>query len=40
MKPTKNPNVRPMTAKNYGTVSAARQKEMTRLEFVRGLANG
>jgi uncharacterized protein (TIGR00369 family) len=29
-----------MTAKNYGTVSAARQKEMTGLEFVRGLANG
>jgi uncharacterized protein (TIGR00369 family) len=29
-----------MTAKNYGTVSAARQKEMTGLECVRGLANG
>jgi uncharacterized protein (TIGR00369 family) len=29
-----------MTAKNHGTVSAARQKEMTGLEFVRGLANG
>lgn len=29
-----------MIAKNYGTVSAARLKEMTGLEFVRGLANG
>jgi uncharacterized protein (TIGR00369 family) len=26
--------------KTYGTVSASRQKEMTGLEFVQGLANG
>lgn len=29
-----------MIAKTYGTVSAAMQKEMTGLEFVRGLASG
>jgi uncharacterized protein (TIGR00369 family) len=29
-----------MTAKSYGTVSAAKQKQMTGLEFVRGLASG
>jgi uncharacterized protein (TIGR00369 family) len=27
-------------SKNYGTVGAARQKEMTGLEFVQGLADG
>src|SRR5438874_9053972 len=29
-----------MTNKTYGTVSAERQKAMTGLEFVQGLANG
>jgi uncharacterized protein (TIGR00369 family) len=29
-----------MTTKTYGIVSADRQKEMSGLEFVRGLANG
>jgi uncharacterized protein (TIGR00369 family) len=29
-----------MTAKKFGTVSAERRKQMTGLEFVRGLANG
>ena len=29
-----------MTTKSYGTVSAARRKQMTGLEFVRGLASG
>ena len=29
-----------MVAKTYGIVSAERQKEMSGLEFVRGLANG
>jgi uncharacterized protein (TIGR00369 family) len=29
-----------MPSKTYGTVSTDRQKEMTGLEFVRGLANG
>ncbi|HUK10267.1 MAG TPA: PaaI family thioesterase [Stellaceae bacterium] len=29
-----------MATKIYGTVSAERQKEMSGLEFVRGLANG
>jgi uncharacterized protein (TIGR00369 family) len=30
----------PVASKTYGTVSAIRQKEMTGLEFVRGLADG
>lgn len=29
-----------MTAKTYGTVSEAQRKQMTGLEFVRGLASG
>jgi uncharacterized protein (TIGR00369 family) len=29
-----------VTPKTYGTVSASRQKEMTGLEFVQGLASG
>ena len=29
-----------MTARTYGTVSAERQKQMSGLEFVQGLANG
>jgi hypothetical protein len=29
-----------MAAKTYGTVSAERQKEMSGLEFVQGLASG
>jgi uncharacterized protein (TIGR00369 family) len=29
-----------MTRKTYGTVSAERQRQMTGLEFVQGLANG
>ena len=29
-----------IVSKTYGTVSAARQKEMSGLEFVQGLANG
>ena len=29
-----------MTTKNYGTVSDAKRKQMTGLEFVRGLASG
>ena len=29
-----------MTSKTYGTVAAERQKEMSGLEFVQGLANG
>ncbi len=29
-----------MTTKTYGTVSAAQRKQMTGLEFVRGLASG
>jgi uncharacterized protein (TIGR00369 family) len=29
-----------MTTKTYGTVSDARRKQMTGLEFVRGLASG
>jgi uncharacterized protein (TIGR00369 family) len=29
-----------MTTKSYGTVSEAKRKEMTGLEFVRGLASG
>ena len=31
---------RPTANKTYGTVSADRQKEMTGLEFVQGMANG
>lgn len=30
----------PVANRNYGTVSAARQKEMSGLEFVQGLASG
>jgi uncharacterized protein (TIGR00369 family) len=30
----------PMTSKTYGTVSADRQREMSGLEFVRGLVDG
>jgi uncharacterized protein (TIGR00369 family) len=30
----------PVTNKTYGTVSASRQKEMSGLEFVRGLVDG
>ncbi|MDA9463952.1 PaaI family thioesterase [Bradyrhizobium sp. CCBAU 53415] len=29
-----------MTAKSYGTVDAGRQKQLSGLEFVQGLANG
>lgn len=29
-----------MTAKSYGTVDAERQKQMSGLEFVQGLADG
>jgi uncharacterized protein (TIGR00369 family) len=32
--------VHPVANRNYGTVSAARQKEMSGLEFVQGLASG
>jgi uncharacterized protein (TIGR00369 family) len=30
----------PLASKTYGTVSADQQKEMSRLEFVQGLADG
>ena len=30
----------PITSKTYGTVSANRQREMSGLEFVQGLADG
>lgn len=30
----------PIDSRTYGTVSADRQKEMTGLEFVQGLADG
>ena len=37
--PREKASVTPIADRVYGTVSAARQKEMSGLEFVQGLAN-
>jgi uncharacterized protein (TIGR00369 family) len=39
MTPREKPLMTPITDRVYGTVSTARQKEMSGLEFVQGLAN-